>query len=63
MTLKGGGPGAVTASVGDVPAQVSGDVGASEAGSSITGCPPALGGVVLLPATLHAPNDAASIAA
>ena len=61
--LGGGGAGAVTAAVGGVPSQISGDVGASEAGSSIIGFPPALGGVVLPPFTLHAPNDAGSIAA
>lgn len=54
---------AVTAAVGGVPSQIAGDVGASEAGSSITGFPPALGAVVIPPFVLHAPNDGPSIAA
>lgn len=55
---------AVTAAVGGAPSQIVGDVGVSP-GLSITGFPPALGGIVVPPFVLHntPPNDAASIAA
>jgi hypothetical protein len=54
---------AVTAAVGSSPSQIAGDVGDVGAPGSITGFPPALGGVVIPPFTLHVPNDGPSIAA
>src|SRR4030065_697542 len=52
----------VTAAVGGVPSQIAGDVGVSP-GVAITGFPPALGGVVILPFILHVPNDGPSVLA
>jgi hypothetical protein len=54
---------AVTAAVGSSPSQIAGDVGDVGAPGSITGFPPALGGVVIPPFVLHVPNDGPSIAA
>jgi hypothetical protein len=53
---------AVTAAVGSSPSRIIGDVGVSP-GSSITGFPPALGGIVIPPFVLHPANDGPSIAA
>ena len=52
---------AVTAAVGSSPSRITGDVGVSP-GSSITGFPPALGGIVIPPFVLHTANDGPSIA-
>src|SRR5687768_5115965 len=52
----------ITAAVGSSPSEIRGDVGLSP-GVAITGFPPALGAIVIPPFTLHAPNNAASVAA
>ena len=52
----------VTAAVGAAPSPIAGDVGVSP-GLSITGFPPALGGIVIAPFSLHVPNDGPSVAA